>query len=245
MIEAEQIKSNFDKHLRIVDSYISSPRKEQAVEMINQFSENYIFAPASSKSWYHNAFPGGYVDHVNRVVKIALKQKTVYEELSQMPSDFTQEELVFASLFHDLGKLGTPDNPGYIQQTDKWRQDKLSEMYTPNKELQFMPVQDRSLFTLQNFGIKLTNNEYLGIRAHDGLYDESNKPYFIGYQESSKLRTNLVHILHIADFLASKIEYQLWKQAGGSSTPKVKKTQSTSGKKVKGSDNLTNLVKNL
>jgi response regulator RpfG family c-di-GMP phosphodiesterase len=126
MIEAEQIKSNFDKHLRIVDSYISSPRKEQAVEMINQFSENYIFAPASSKSWYHNAFPGGYVDHVNRVVKIALKQKTVYEELSQMPSDFTQEELVFASLFHDLGKLGTPDNPGYIQQTDKWRQDKLS-----------------------------------------------------------------------------------------------------------------------
>lgn len=245
MIQAEKIQSNYNKHLQIVEAYITSPRKQQVLDMIQSFSDNYVLAPASTKSWYHNAFPGGYVDHVNRVVRIALKQKQLYTELSGTPSDYTEEELVFAALFHDLGKLGTPDNPGYLQQTDKWRQDKLSEMYTPNKELQFMPVQDRSLFTLQSFGIKITNKEYLGIRAHDGLYDEANKPYYIGFQESSKLKTNLVHILHIADFLASKIEYELWKNSGGSSTPKVTKTKTTSGKQVKASENLTNLVKNL
>lgn len=245
MISAEQIEKNYNKHLEIIEAYISSPRKEQVLEMINSFSDNYVMAPASTKTWYHNAFPGGYLDHVNRVVKFALKQKQVYEDLSGLPIDFTDEELVFAALFHDLGKLGTSDNPGYLKQTDKWRQDKLSEMYTPNKDLQFMPVQDRSLFTLQNYGIRVTNKEYLGIRAHDGLYDESNKPYYIGHQESSKLKTNLVYILHIADFLASKVEYDLWKTSGGTSTPKVTKTKSSSGKQVKVSEGLTNLVKNL
>ena len=31
-----------------------------------------MMAPASGKTWYHNAFAGGYVDHVNRVVQYAV-----------------------------------------------------------------------------------------------------------------------------------------------------------------------------
>ena len=77
MLTAEKIQSNWDKHLKIVDHYISD-RKKDVNSMLNHMSENYIMAPASGKSWHHNAFAGGYVDHVNRVVEYALKQHKLY-----------------------------------------------------------------------------------------------------------------------------------------------------------------------
>ena len=139
-------------------------RKDAVNSMLEQLSEIYIMAPASSKTWYHNAFPGGYVDHVNRVVQYAIEQHKLYGKMGGTV-DYTEEELVFAALFHDLGKIGDGEKPNYIPQTDKWRQDKLSEMYTYNSELDFMLIPDRSLFILQKFGITVNQKEFLGIRC--------------------------------------------------------------------------------
>ena len=63
--------------------------------------------------------------------------------------------------------------------------------------------------------------------------------------ESSKLKSSIVFILHSADFLASKVEYDMWKQNGGESTPKAQKTQTSTGKRVNSSEGLTNMLKNL
>ena len=242
-LPAEQILKNYEKHLKIIDTYLGE-RSDLAKKMLETLGENYVMAPASSKSWYHNAFPGGYIDHVNRVVEYAVKQSRLYEEMGGS-IDYTEEELVFAALFHDLGKIGDGDRPNYIKQTDKWRQDKLSEMYTPNPELDFMLIPDRSLFILQKFGIKVSQKEFLGIRLHDGVFDEANKAYFFSYQESSRQKTSLVSVLHSADFLASKVEYDIWKKNGGTSKPKVQKTNSSTGKPVKSSESLSNLLKNI
>jgi len=244
MLQAEQIQSNWDKHLKIVNAYITGERKEQVVAMLEKLSEIYIMAPASGKSWYHNAFAGGYVDHVNRVVQYAVKQSGLYEEMGGT-IDYTLEELVFSALFHDLGKIGDGEKPNYLPQTDKWRQDKLSEMYTNNPDLDFMLIPDRSLFILQKYGIKVSQKEFLGIRCHDGVFDEANKAYFFSYQESSRQKTSIISILHSADFLASKVEYDMWKRGGGSSKPKSLKTTSSTGKSVKASEGLSNMLKNL
>ena len=243
MLTAEKIQNNYEKHLKIVDNYITN-RKEAVKIMISYIGDEYVMAPASSKTWYHSAFPGGYVDHVNRVVEYAVKQMRLYKEMGG-EIDFTEEELVFAALFHDLGKLGDGDQPNYITQTDKWRQDKLSEMYTYNPNLDFMLIPDRSLFILQKFGIPVSLKEFLAIRVHDGVFDKANEAYFFSHQESSRQKTSIISILHSADFLASKVEYDIWKQNGGDSTPKVQKTQSSEGKSVKSSDGLSNMLKNL
>ena len=87
--------------------------------------------------------------------------------------------------------------------------------------------------------------EFLGIRLHDGVFDEANKAYFFSYQESSRQKTSIISVLHSADFLASKVEYDIWKKNGGSSQPKTQKTQSTTGKTVKSSQGLSNMLKNL
>ena len=212
--------------------------------MVNHIGETYVMAPASSKSWYHSAFPGGYVDHVNRVVEYSVKQMRLYKEMGGM-IDFTEEELVFAALFHDLGKLGDGDRPNYIPQTDKWRQDKLSEMYSYNSELDFMLIPDRSLFILQKFGIPVSQKEWLGIRLHDGVFDKANEAYFFSNVESSRQKTSIVSILHSADFLASKVEYDMWKGDSGSSEPKVVKTAASTGKRVNSSEGLASILQNL
>jgi len=242
-LSAEDISKNYQKHLKIIDTYIGD-RKEKVLGMLKHLEDTYVMAPASGRSWYHNAFAGGYVDHVNRVVEYAVKQSRLYQEMGGT-IDYTEEELVFAALFHDLGKIGDGDRPNYIPQTDKWRQDKLSEMYTYNPDLDFMLIPDRSLFILQRFGIEVNQKEWLGIRLHDGVFDKANEAYFFSNVESSRQKTSIVSVLHAADFLASKVEYDMWKRNGGSSTPKTQKSKSTTGRTVNSSKGLADTLKNL
>lgn len=242
-LTAEQIQKNYDKHLKIVDTYIGD-RKDSIKSMMTHMEDIYVMAPASGKTWYHSAFAGGYVDHVNRVVEYAVKQSRLYEEMGGT-IDYTEEELVFAALFHDLGKLGDGEQPNYIPQTDKWRQDKLSEMYTFNPDLDFMLIPDRSLFILQKFGIKVSQKEFLAIRCHDGVFDKANEAYFFSHVETSRQKTSIISVLQSADFLASKVEYDMWKRNGGSSSPKAKKTAASTGKRVNSSEGLSKMLKNL
>lgn len=243
MLQAEQILENYQKHLQIVDTYIGD-RKDAIKSMLDSLGENYIMSPASGKSWYHNAFPGGYVEHVNRVVECAVKTMKFWESMGAT-IDFTQEELVFAALFHDLGKTGDGEGVGYLEQTDNWRRDKMNEMYVPNPDLDFMLIPDRSLFILQKFGISMSQKEFLGIRLHDGVFDDANKAYFFSYNPDSRMKTNIVNILHSADFMASKIEYDIWKRDGGSTKANTEKTKTSTGKSVKSSEGLSNFIKNI
>jgi len=242
-LSAEKISKNYEKHLKIIDTYIGD-RKDSIKAMLSKLEETYVMAPASSRTWYHNAFPGGYIDHVNRVVEYAVKQSRLYKEMGGTV-DYTEEELVFAALFHDLGKIGDGNLPNYLPQTDKWRRDKLSEAYTYNPDLDFMLIPDRSLFILQKFGITVSQKEWLGIRLHDGVFDKANEAYFFSNMESSRQKTSIVSVLHTADFLASKVEYDIWKREGGSTHPKAQKTESSTGKRVNSSEGLTNMLKNL
>jgi hypothetical protein len=206
-LTAEQIQDNWDELIGYINKYISEPRKEKLLEFYNQYSERLIFMPASHKKEYHNAFPGGYIEHINRVIKAALKINSIWVEFGA-DQNYTIEELVFSAMNHDLGKIGDENNESYIPQTDQWRKDKLGEDYKFNDKLEFMSVPDRGLFLLNSYGINYTKNEWLAIKLHDGLYDESNKPYLISWAPETKIRTALVYIIHQADLLAAKIEFE-------------------------------------
>lgn len=207
-LSAEQIQSNWEVLLKVIDTYISEPRKEKLLEFYKKYESRLILMPASHKKEYHNAFPGGYVDHVLRVVRAALKVNKVWVELGVDTSTYTEEELVFSALNHDLGKLGDEENDAYIPQTDKWRKEKLGEDYKFNDALEFMSVPDRGLHLLTSHGVSYTKNEMLAIKLHDGLYDEANKPYLISWMPETKPRTSLVYILHQADLMAARIEFE-------------------------------------
>ena len=208
-LTAEQIQSNWEEFINNIEVHITGDRKEKLIEFYEKFQERIMLMPAAPKKEYHSAFPGGYVDHVNRVVKGALSMNDVWESFGCDMTTFTTEELVFSAINHDLGKMGSEDEESYIPQTDKWRRDKLGEDYMFNKKLAFASVPDRGLFLLQQHNIKYTFNEMIAIQTHDGLYDPANEKYLKVYMPEQKPRTSLPFILHQADMMAARIEFEI------------------------------------
>jgi len=208
-LTAEQIQSNWEVFLNNIQEYIPGNRGEQLTNFYKRYEDRIILMPAAHKKEYHSAFPGGYVDHVNRVVRCALKQYDLWESEGCDVTTFTKEELIFSAINHDLGKMGDKNHEAYIPQTDQWRRDKLGEDYMFNKKLAFCSVPDRSLFLLQQHDITYTFNEMVAIQTHDGLYDIANEKYLKPYMPEQKPRTSLPYILHQADMMAARIEFEI------------------------------------
>lgn len=207
-LTAEQIQLNWTEFLTNIETHITGERKQKLLDFYNQYQERIILMPAAHKKEYHNAFPGGYVEHVNRVVKAALSISAVWEGFGADMTTFTTEELVFSAINHDLGKMGDEKHESYVPQDDKWRREKLGEDYKFNTELPFASVPDRGLFMLQSHGIQYSFNEMIAIQTHDGLYDEANKKYLFAFMPEQKPRTSLPFILHQADLMAARIEFE-------------------------------------
>jgi len=178
-LTAEEIQSNWTRLIGFIEDHISSPRKENLLKFYDRYQERLILMPAAHKKEYHNAFPGGYVEHVNRVITCALHLHELWGQMGADLTTYTKEELVFSALNHDLGKMGDEEHDSYIPQTDNWRKEKLGEDYMFNTKLPFASVPDRGLFLLQSHGISYTFNEMITIQTHDGLYDEANKKYLM------------------------------------------------------------------
>ena len=210
-LSAENIQSNWKVFLNNIETHISDKkdRKQKLLNFYKKYEERIILMPAAHKKEYHGAFPGGYVDHVNRVVKAALDLNELWGTFGADTTTYTKEELIFSAINHDLGKMGDAENEAYIPQTDQWRKDKLGEDYMFNKKLPFSSVPDRTLFLLQSHDISYTFNEMLAIQTHDGLYDSANEKYLKGFMPEQKPRTSLPYILHQADMLAARVEWEM------------------------------------
>ena len=207
-LTAEQIQQNWMRLMGFIENHISEPRKTKLIKFYEKYSERLILMPAAHKKEYHNAFPGGYVEHVLRVIRCSLKQYDLWKEEGADVSTFTLEELIFSALNHDLGKMGDEEQDSYIPQTDQWRKDKLGEDYMFNTKVPFASVPDRGLFLLQSHGVQYTFNEMIAIQTHDGLYDKANEKYLLNFMPEQKPRTSLPYILHQADLMAARIEFE-------------------------------------
>ena len=207
-LTAEQIQQNWLDFIGFIDDHISEPRKTTLKAFYEKYEDRIVLMPAAHKKEYHNAFPGGYVEHVNRVVTCALHLHKLWGDMGADLDTFTKEELVFSALNHDLGKMGSETEESYIPQTDNWRREKLGEDYMFNTKVPFASVPDRGLFMLQSHGIQYSFNEMLSIQTHDGLYDKANEKYLIAYMPEQKPRTSLPYIIHQADLMAARIEFE-------------------------------------
>ena len=207
-LTAEEIEENWNTFIGYINEHISSPRKEKLLDFYKKFEDRLVLMPAAHKKEYHNSFPGGYIDHVNRVIECSLKVNSVWSEMGVDKTTYTIEELVFSAINHDLGKMGDEEHDSYIPQTDKWRRDKLGEDYKFNEKVPFASVPDRGLFLLQSHGVQYTFNEMVTIQTHDGLYDEANKKYLFSFTPGQKPRTSLPYIVHQGDLMAARIEFE-------------------------------------
>jgi hypothetical protein len=210
----EQLKENYEKFLNFIrKAFVKQP--ERVEKLLHMYSEGelgmeLVIAPASGKVQFHSAYVGGYIDHVMNVCKNAIGMMNQYKA-SGATIDFEIEELLFAALHHDLGKLGDNSGPYYVEQDSDWHRKNQGSVFKLNPDIHYMDVTHRALWLLQHYGIEFTQKEMLGIMLADGLYNKGNEKYFISYDENFQLKTDLPYLLHWADHMSCRIENNEYK----------------------------------
>lgn len=200
-LSEEQLTTLYDKFMGWIKE---DSRSEPLLKMYEAIGDELLLAPASGKTHFHNAWTGGYIEHILRVTDTALKIAGLYKGM-EGDINFTKQELIFSAIHHDLGKLGNPDEgPYYVEQDSDWHR-KRGELYRHNQNIQYMKAPERGLFLLQKYGVPVTQNEWLAIKLSDGIYDEGNKSYLINYAPYA-MKTNLAYIIHWADHISSRVE---------------------------------------
>ena len=222
-LSIEQIEHNWKKLMQLIEDTFEGDRLRKLKTMYTYFEDRMCMAPASAKEHYHNAHVGGYVEHVLHVIDCALQINNLWKN-NGATIDFTDEELIFAAMHHDLGKVGDLTGDYYIPQDSDWHRKNQGSIFKHNPEIEYMTVTDRALWLLQHFGVSMTQNEFIGLRLTDGLYEEANKSYYVGYTPERSLRTNIAYILHQADMLATHVEYDEWKRGELEEEQKVEKS---------------------
>ena len=211
-LTSEQIQENWNKLRELITNTFEGERLEKLNKMYDYFEDRMCLAPASGKEHFHNAHVGGYVEHVLHVIDCAVQIKKLWED-NNATINFSDEELIFAAMHHDLGKVGDMDKDYYVPQESEWHRKNQGSIFTHNGELQYMTVTDRAIFLLSQFEISMTEWEYVGLRLTDGLYEDANKSYYMSYNKDFSLKSNIAYILHQADSMATHIEGDEWKRA--------------------------------
>lgn len=201
-LDENKIKEDYDRFMSLIEE---DPRSENLKRMYEDLDQELAEAPAAAVQHHHNAFPGGYLDHVLRVYDISVEMTKTFHAF-EGELNFTSQELQFATLHHDLGKLGEPSEPYYVEQDSDWHRKTLGQNYKYNNTIQYMSVTDRAHYMLQQYDIKITKNEWLGIHLSDGMYDESNKSYLKNNMYPYPMKTNIPYIVHVSDYLAMVVE---------------------------------------
>jgi hypothetical protein len=208
----EEIQHNWDNLRQVIDVNFTGKRLERLNEMYDFFEERMCLAPASGREHFHNAHPGGYVEHVLHITQFVQQIYRLWGQNGAKIDNFTEEELIFAALHHDLGKVGNLVEDNYIENDSDWHRKNQGLIYKHNPKIDYMTITDRACWILQHFNVNMTENEYIGLRLTDGLYEEANKGYYMNYSKDNQLTTNMAYILHQADMMASKIEFDQWKR---------------------------------
>lgn len=206
-IEAEQISIEYDNLIEIIKKTFSGDRLNSILNLFNEIGERFALSPASSRVKFHGAFPGGLLIHTLKVIKCA---KQVYqlwlENESKVNERITEENVIFVSLLHDIGKIGSLTADMYIEHDD-WHI-KRGDLYQINPALNNMTHEHRTIWYLNHFGIKMNEDEFIAILTHAGPVDQSNIYYFYPQDLNKLPQTSLLFILHQADAMASRIEHE-------------------------------------
>jgi 3'-5' exoribonuclease len=179
---------NIDKY-DFLKSHIPDWKYSRGLDnILNDYRKLMITQPASTE--YHSAYEGGWIDHTLSVVEIC-KSKWLSSIYDGCTTEFVQS-LLFVAVLHDIGKLGSPEYPGYLW--DKKENKFISNPYYMNK----VGHELRSVWLLNQYGVKLTEDEFTAIVYHAGLYRNDMNTF-------CKIENPLVLLLHTADNLAAKL----------------------------------------
>jgi len=197
MLNDKNIMENWDVFLNNIANNISEKRANKLLLFYNQYDDRIITMPWATNNSYTGAYPGGYVHKVNKIFEISMKMNEVFKS-SGCEITHAKEELAFVAINFSLGKFGDENHPYYLDNDNEWKTKNLGEMYKFNPDLPYMKVSDRSIFLLNSMGIRMSYNEFLGIRLASEIYEESNKIYNYSINNKNNLIPHIIYQSSVA-----------------------------------------------
>jgi hypothetical protein len=143
----------------------------------------WLVSPASTR--FHLSEEQGLLKHSVGVTETLLR----FREF--LAPAIPEESCVIVGLFHDVGKLGMPGKPLYVQNDNEWMVKYRGIRYKINPDVVAMGLAVRSLYLVAQY-IPLSDAESQAIAYHDGQYIDDNK--IIAHKEEP-----LTLLLHWAD----------------------------------------------
>ena len=149
----------------------------------------WLTSPASTR--FHLSEEQGLLKHSVGVTEILLRFRET------LAPAITEESCVIVGLLHDVGKLGMPGKPLYLQNDNEWLVKNRGIRYKINPDVVAMGLAVRSLYLVTQY-IPLTDAEAQAIAYHDGQYIDDNK--IIAHKEEP-----LTLLVHWADYWTAHI----------------------------------------
>lgn len=164
----EKIIKNFEMFQKLLSKV--GDRSEVIAAFLEKYGERIAVCPSHNVSKRATAAPGGLVEHSLNTFKIARKL------VEATATEIDPASLAIVCLLHEVGKIGDEERDYFIPQNSDWHRER-GNVYTYNPDLPKMTHAHRTLYILQESGIKLTLDEWIAILTQHGTASEENRFY--------------------------------------------------------------------
>lgn len=190
--ELKTIQDNWIKFTGLVNKLSDDHSRLHLTSLCEAEKDRLAVAPCSTRLEYHGAYLGGLVQNNLQVVKLMSELNKAYE------AKLTTDTIITLGLFHNLGKIGNETQDLYLTQDSDWHR-KRGMMFEFNSDLNRIPVPTRSLFWLNKFGIRLTEEEVYAITSLNNIQGSETTSFgeFFNAPLSAVILQNAVRVVAI------------------------------------------------
>lgn len=156
-MDLQIVKKNWNTYQTILNRL----EDENINNLLNTIGERICLAPANYQTDEWGAYPGGLV-----IVSIRLaKAMQALNEFHGNPCDI--KSIYKIGLLHDLGRIGTLEDDWLLPQDSDWHKEKLGHVFKENKDLPNLSHLQKTMLLLNQFQIKLQEDEFLALLSLD------------------------------------------------------------------------------
>ena len=129
--------------------------------LLEELGQRVCIAPANPNNKQYGCYPGG-------IVVTSTKLAKAMQALNEFHGSKVDIKSVYKiGLLHDLGRLGTIESDWLLPQDSDWHREKLGNEYKVNFDLPKLTHLQRTLFILNHFQVKLSEEEYFALVSLD------------------------------------------------------------------------------
>jgi hypothetical protein len=155
----EKVTENWNIFTGLIEKKIQDATvRDTLLELCTDIEDRLAVCPASTRVEFVGACPGGLIAHSLNVLKIMKDLNKTYN------ANLSPNNLIITALFHDIGKIGTPDEDYYLVQESNWHRDR-GMLYEINSKIPMVPVSIRSIWWLYSTGVPLSEHEIHAISS--------------------------------------------------------------------------------